>query len=530
MTLTRRDLLKVGVLAGGALLLPLERGVRGVRAAAANRIAESQLPLPFSVPFTIPPVASAMRSDATTDYYWLTMREQATEIIPGYQTRIWGYNGTFPGPTLDVQRGRPVVVRHVNQLPPSHPTLGYTPYTSVHLHGSGSLPQFDGYASDVTYPGYYKDYHYPNFQDARTLWYHDHGVHRTASNVYTGLAGMYRMHDPLEQSLPIPQGYYDVPLVISDAMFDADGELLYDDNDQSGVFGDVILVNGRPWPVMKVERRKYRFRILNASVTRTYEWQLSTGDPLVVIGTDGGLMPAPQPVKRLLHGNAERYEVIIDFAKYKIGQRVVLRNISPKNNINYTHTDKVMAFDVTSKPSTTKWNSIPTVLNKANPTMALSPTGSAPPRVMALVRSGGQWTINGQTWADVEASGFQLALANPALNSVEVWEIQNDSGGWHHPLHIHLIDFRILDREFDRNGIRVAPRPHEIGPKDVVHVGENERVRVIAQYGPNDGRYMIHCHNLVHEDHDMMGQFTVGSGGWDPITGAPCQPLPAPEL
>ncbi len=121
MGLTRRDMLKVGVLAGGVLLLPLERGVR---AAVTNRIAESQLPLPFTLPFALPPAARPVRSDDSRDLYWLTMREQAAEIIPGHQTRIWGYNGTFPGPTFDVQRGRPIVVRQVNQLPPAHPVLG----------------------------------------------------------------------------------------------------------------------------------------------------------------------------------------------------------------------------------------------------------------------------------------------------------------------------------------------------------------------------------------------------------------------
>jgi len=147
------------------------------------------------------------------------------------------------------------------------------------------------------------------------------------------------------------------------------------------------------------------------------------------------------------------------------------------------------------------------------------------------VREHGRWTINGQTWDDVVASAYTKALASPPLNGVEVWEIQNDSGGWHHPLHIHLVDFRILDRELDRNGVRVAPRPNELGPKDVVYVGENERVRLIMCFGPQQGRYMIHCHNLVHEDHDMMGQFWVGgTGGDDPLTAAPPQPLPAPGL
>ncbi|MFC7491065.1 MULTISPECIES: multicopper oxidase family protein [unclassified Knoellia] len=527
MSLTRREMVAFGLLGGGALLLPLERSVL---AAGQNRMAESALPAPFTVPFTPPPVASKVRSEGITDYYSLTMREQATQILPGYQTRIWGYNGSFPGPTLDVQQGREVVVRQINSLPSTHPILGYTPTTSTHLHGSASLPQFDGYASDVTYPGSWKDYRYPNSQGSRTLWYHDHGVHHTASNVYMGLAGMYRMHDPLEQSLPIPQGYYDVPLIVTDAMFDATGQLLYDDNDQSGVFGDVILVNGRPWPVMKVERRKYRFRILNASVARSYRWQLDSGEPLVVIATDAGLMTAPQSVKSLLHGNAERYEVIIDFAKYAIGRRVTLRNLSPKNNVDYTNTNKVMAFDVVAKASSISHNSIPSVLNPYNHIMALTPTDTTPTRTMALVRQSGEWTINGQTWADVVASGYTRALANPALNAVEVWEIHNDSGGWHHPMHIHLVDFKVLDREFDRNGVRVPPRPPERGAKDVVYVGENERVRLITQFGPHRGRYMIHCHNLVHEDHDMMGQFTVGEGGYDPITTAPARPLPAPEL
>jgi spore coat protein A len=527
MGLTRRDMLKVGVLAGGVLLLPLERGVR---AAVTNRIAESQLPLPFTLPFALPPAARPVRSDDSRDLYWLTMREQAAEIIPGYQTRIWGYNGTFPGPTFDVQRGRPIVVRQVNQLPPAHPVLGYTPYTSVHLHGAASLPQYDGYANDVTYPGFYKDYHYLNDQDARTIWYHDHGVHHTASNVAMGLAGMYRMHDPLEQSLPIPQGDYDVPLVVSDAMFDASGQFLHDDNDQSGTFGDVILVNGRPWPVMRVERRKYRFRILNASISRSYRWQLDSGEPLVVIGTDAGLMPVPQPVRSLRHVSAERYEVIIDFARYKIGQRVALRNISPKNNIDYSHTDKVIAFDVIGNPRTTSGNAIPEVLNPDNETMALIPAQDAVTRTLALVRSGGQWTINRQTWDDVMASGFQLSLANPALDSVEIWELRNDSGGWTHPFHIHLVDFRVLDREVDRNGVRLPARPHERGPKDTVSLGENERVRVVVKFGPHAGRYMVHCHNVVHEDHDMMGQITVGDGGPDPMTTAPSGPLPAPEL
>lgn len=524
MELSRRELLALGVLGGGAVLLPLERRAS---AQTMSRLPERFLPPPFSVPFVTPPVLQPMRSDATTDYYQLTLREQATEIIPGYQTRIWGYEGIFPGPTIVARRWRSAVVRQINLLPATHPTLGYAPSVSLHLHGSASMPQFDGYASDVTPRGFYKDYHYPNLQDGRTLWYHDHGAHQTAPNVYSGLAGMYRLADTVEDSFDLPHGEYDVPLIVSDAMFSTTGELFWNDTEEKGVFGDVILVNGRPWPVMQVERRKYRFRILNASISRSYSWRLDSGEPIVVIGTDAGLVPTPQSVKQFRHGVGERYEVIIDFAKYPIGQRVVLQNRGAKNADDYANTNKVLAFDVVREPTTMAGNSIPDVLNASNPTMALDSSTAVATRRLDLVRSNGTWTINKQTWDRVVASGFQSTIANPAADSVEIWEIRNDSGGWHHPMHIHLVDVRILDR-VTKLGSPQPAMAHERGPKDVLYIGENERVRVIARFGPHEGRYMVHCHNLVHEDHDMMAQYRVGEGGYDPMSAAPAQPLPAP--
>ncbi len=516
MTLTRREILKLGIAGSAALALPLQRVVSGATP-PAGRIAESRLPKPFTVPFATPPVLTPVRTDATTDYYTLTQQESTVQILPGIDTRIWGYNGITPGPTIDVQQGRRVVVRNANALPPTQPTSGLPAWTSTHLHGSASLPQHDGYADDITMPGQWKDYVYPNFQNARTLWYHDHGVHHTSDNVFRGLAAIYRLHDPMELSLPIPQGPYDVPLIIQDTMFAADGTLLFDNDFESSVMGDVILVNGRPWPVMRVERRKYRFRILVASVSRSYRLALDSGDPLTVIATDGGLMPVPQPVTQLRAGMAERYEVVIDFAKYPIGRRVVLRNLRQKNNIDYPNTDKVMAFDVVAPASTTANNTIPSSLDPNNPVMLLDPSQAVAQRTMRLRRKNEHWTINGEVWQDVIDSGYRKTFANPGLNDVEIWTIQNLSGGWFHPLHIHLIDFKILDR----NG--QPPMPHERGPKDVVYVGEDETVRVIARFGPQRGRYMVHCHNLVHEDHDMMTQFEVGTGGDDPILAAPPQ-------
>lgn len=521
MDLTRRDMVKLSVLGATAVALPLERALGGP-ATLANRIAASALPTPFTLPFTTPPRIDPVRSDATTDYFRVSMEPAVVEILPGLQTPVWGYNGLVPGPTFQVARGRRAVVRQVNNLPAKHPVLGYTPWTSVHLHGSASLPQYDGYASDITNPGQWKDYVYPNRQPARTLWYHDHGIHHTAQNVFMGLAGMYVMTDPVEQALPIPHGTYDVPLIVADRMFNSDGSLLFSTNEEDGFYGDVVTVNGTPWPVMRVARRKYRFRILNASVSRSYKWSLSDGSPMTVIATDGGLMGAPRNVTSLRHGVAERYEVVIDFARYQPGTRIVLRNSSPKNNVNYTHTNKVMAFDVTADPFDPASNSVPAVLEPNQPTMQLSTSQSVRTRTFDFARLNGQWKINGKTWEDVVRSGFTFGLAAPQRDQVETWVLRNLSGGWHHPVHVHFVDFKIISR----NGL--APPAYERGAKDVLFLSENETVQILVKFDGGSGKYMMHCHNLVHEDHDMMAQFEI----LDPSTvpddpfSAPARPLP----
>ena len=525
---SRREVLTLGLLGGAAMMLPMERTAR-TKLDIAGRIPESQLPKPFQVPFAVPPVLKPVRRDTDTDYYQITMKQAQLEVLPGKKTTIYGYNGITPGPTIKVRQGRKAVVRQINSLPDIS-FANYKTWTSVHLHGSDSLPQYDGYASDITNPGEFKDYQYPDNQPARTLWYHDHGVHHTAENAYMGLAAQYHLHDDHELSLPIPHGRYDVPLTIQDKIFSRSGDFIFDDEGHSSIFGDVILVNGRPWPVMKVERRKYRFRILNASVSRSYRLALSTGDPMTIIGHDGGLAPAPVDVGSFRHGMAERYEVIIDFARYKIGQKITLKNLSNPNNVDFDSTRNVMQFEVASEAASTRNNSIPDVLNPGtdesqNP-MPLKESDATGAAKLQVIRKNGQWTVNGKTWEDVIASDYKFTVANPKLNEVQIWELENPSGGWFHPLHIHLIDFKILDRNVK------PPFPWERGPKDVAYLGENEKVRVLVRFGPNEGRYMVHCHNLVHEDHDMMIQFNVGKvysnnadDPNDPRLAAPAKPI-----
>jgi FtsP/CotA-like multicopper oxidase with cupredoxin domain len=566
MSLSRRDLLKIAVAGGAAMTLPLERVA--FTSGSAKRMATSAMPKPFTLPFVTPPTLGSSGSlsmpcpdGMTRSYprYDIVQRFGVADIMPGYKTPVFGYNGLVPGPTLRVNRGTPVTVRQTNllQQPPAAPyqnvaaPSSYTsdPWqrsTSTHLHGSASLPQYDGYASDITYPGQVKTYFYPNCQDARTLWYHDHGVHHTSQNAYNGLAGMYILHDRAEAGLGIPTGApgsasapYDVPVIVKDAMFATDGSLIYDDNSESGIYGDVVLVNGVPWPVMDVEPRKYRFRILNASVSRSYKWQLHDGRapvPVTVIGTDAGLMPRPMTVTDFRHGMAERYEVIVDFANYR-GALLTLKNLLPPNNINYDTVKQVMQFRVArTDPTTLVGNAVPSgwqELVESPECMTWNESSllaqGVPVRKFQFIRTNGHWTINGETWENVIESEYTHCMAEPDRNAVEIWELTNTSGGWFHPVHIHLVDFQVLSR----NGSAANVLPHEKGGKDVVYVGENETVRVAMRFagpaaGPGwpepRGRYMMHCHNLVHEDHDMMMQFSVGDPEhvleFDPIKAA----------
>lgn len=518
----RRDFFKLGglgALAVSGLAVPLGGTVQ---AKSASQLADRNVPRPYRAAFlrakVLQPTSTTRDSEGVTAHYEVTARQSSAAIVPGLTTTVFGYNGMFPGPTISVEKGVRSTLRVRNGLPAVNPLSGKPFDLSTHLHGSASLPQFDGYANDLTAVGQYKVYRYPNRQEARTLWYHDHAVHNTARNVYAGLAAQYHLHDDLERG-QLPQGEFDVGLMVGDAMFAADGSLAYDDRTHSGLWGDVVLVNGVPWPTMKVKRRVYRFRILVSSIARSYRFALSTGDPLVIVATDGGLIEYPQSVSSFRQGTAERYEVLVDFRRYAAGTLVDLLNLSNENNVDYQNTGKVMRFEVTDAEVVGDVGVIPTRLDidqTARDTMALTPAMAQRTTKLRVQRDDttNVWQINGKSWADVVASRFRDVVSKPAIGDVELWEIENRGGGWFHPLHIHLVDFTVVGR--NTNGGR--PHPWERGPKDVVYVGEGETVRLLMRFGvgPGEtgGRYMVHCHNLPHEDHDMMVQFQVG--GNDP--------------
>ncbi len=544
MTVARRTVLKAGALGAGVtaagLGLPL-----GQSASTADWISTAPKPGRFTRPLPVPqPMTPARLYDEHGEYllYDLTQREAQAQLLdPGAPTTtVLAYgptNGdpTVPGPLIKVDQNTRVRVRVRNELPDLHPTFGHPMATSLHLHGSASLPQYDGYADDLSRPGQYKDYWYPNHQTARTLWYHDHGAHYTAPNVYSGLLAEYHIQSEWEKE-NLPQGEYDVPLVISDAMFARDGSLAYMDRDHSGLWGDIIMVNGVPWPYHTVERRFYRFRVLMATLARSMNMRFVNTRtratlPVYVVAGDGGVM-VPQRVKNWRHAGAERYEVMVDFRSCAPGDKVELRNSSAKNNRDFKYTGLVMQFRVGSSSSEPRWNTVRTPpASEINVVMSKFAGASRRTRRIDLEHDDitNEFLINGMSWKDIQAGGWNAFTDEgdpPRPGDYEIWEIENKSGGWYHPLHIHLVDFKILRRRGGSGRVE----PWERGPKDTVYVGEGEIVEVLVHYemppkqypdgrstgqagatGDQGGRYMIHCHNLSHEDHDMMGQFLVAA-------------------
>ncbi len=466
---TRRDFLKMSAVAGATFALPLER------AAALSGDLDIR---PFRVPLRIPPVMQPVRSDAERDYYRVVMKRARADILPRKSTPVWAYEGTFPGPTYKVRRGRPAVVRLVNRL---------NVPTTTHLHG-GEVPwRSDGHPSLLIAPGDSYKFFYPNTQPGATLMYHDHTHHHASRNNYKGLSGLYIIEDDDEKELNLPKGKYDIPLVLHDRSFRSDGSLKFNDKvDQ--VLGDVYLVNGRPMPFLRVADRKYRFRIANMSNSRSYRLALDSGDPLIQIGSDQGLLPAPYPTSSILVAPFERVEVVIDFSKYPVGSRIVLQDAGESFEAK-----PIMQFRVNREEEDD--SSVPPVLRTIE---RLLPGPDTVERDFELSKDFDRnlWVINGKPFDPARID------VKPRLGDTEVWRFRNNSS-MPHPMHIHLVRFQILDR----SNLRLTPG--EAGWKDTVRVDSSSIVRVIMRFDSFKGRYMFHCHNLPHEDHSMMGQMQV---------------------
>jgi spore coat protein A len=390
----------------------------------------------------------------------------------------------------------------------------------VHLHGGHVPPQSDGYPEATILPGQAVTYPYPNAQEGATLWYHDHALGVTRLNVYMGLAGMYLIRDAAETGLNLPRGPFEIPLVIQDRSFKADGSLEYPEAWEEEFFGQTVLVNGKVWPYLDVQPRKYRFRILNGSNSRTYILALDSGRPFYQIGTDGGLLEKPVELAQLALTAGERADVIVDFAKAE--GEVHLVNSAPapfpgpagKGVIR-----EVMQFRV--RGPATDGSSLPATLRQLS---RLREDAAVQHRKFDLAmvdespkctEPGFRWLINRLGWDDI--------TEYPELGATEVWSFFNLSPDVH-PIHLHLVQFQVLDRQRlvqdpKRKGSflpetvpgskPVPADPNEAGWKDTFRSMPGEVTRIIAKFDTFTGKYPYHCHILEHEDHEMMRQFEV---------------------
>ncbi|WP_329294418.1 multicopper oxidase family protein [Streptomyces sp. NBC_01455] len=483
-----------------------EFGGRTLTSAAA-------LPERFSTPLPIPPVKRPARSTAGTDYYDITAREARVEILPGLRTAVMGYDGIFPGPTIAARRGRRTVLRYRNQL--DVPTV-------VHLHGGHTPPESDGFPTDLVLPATggarfaaqavggtastgTRDYTYPLDQRAATLWYHDHRMGFTGPQVWRGPAGFLLVTDDEEAALPLPRAERDIPLMITDRAFDEDGSLRYpamdphlvtmagvDGDHMAGAAGDVILVNGAPWAELEVAAVRHRFRLLNASNARRYELALEPaprGGSFTQIGSDQGLLAAPLRHTTLPIAPAERFDVVIDFSRWPVGTKVTLTNLAGQGG-----TGEIMRFVVARKA--TDDSRIPARLSTIEPLSTDSATRRPwmfrKGRVTSMGTDTAGWVVNGREFDPRRVD------AAPRLGEVEVWRLATDA---YHPVHIHLSPFQVLSR----NGGPPGPTDH--GWKDTIDLRPKQYADVAIRFDDYAGRYLLHCHNLEHEDMAMMATF-----------------------
>jgi spore coat protein A, manganese oxidase len=507
-----------------------------------------------------------VKSNEAVEVEMLQFQQKLHRDLP--PTTVWGYNGTWPGPTIEAQSGVPVSINWISKLPTTHllpidhsihgaeSTLPQV-RNVAHVHGACALPDDDGYPEAwFTAHGEHgpkfnpRPSSYPNCQRSGTLWYHDHALGITRLNVYAGLAGFYLLRDDTEKALNLPQGDFEIPLMLQDRLFHLDGSLYYPKVVNGPkehpiwiqeFYGDMNCVNGKVTPFLEVEPRKYRFRILNAANSRFYHLRLFNSDATGAItsqsfevpsfqqiGTDGGLLPVPLELRYLLIAPGERFDVVIDFSGNE-GKSFSLVNDAPAP---YTMggqfvAEDVMLFRVTKPLSVKDTSSVPEMLVPFEP---LNPRFATRERLLLVSeqeRPSDGYVIIGLLG---NARWHEPITEDPKAGSTEIWSFVNITGDVH-PLHVHLVQFQVLNRQaFDVptyqqtgklvfTGRPMAPEGNERpARKDTVKSYPGYVTRVIMRFDLPHGApvtpgqelvYVWHCHILEHEDNEMMRPYKI---------------------
>lgn len=500
--------------------------------------------------------------------------------------RLWTFEGTLPFKLVKARYGEPMLFRHWNGLPADPAQNGGFGRNTLttHFHNGHTPAESDGFAGAFFWPGQFYDYRWPfalaghdtvnrDAADRRagapddaggivrvpgdwretqsTLWFHDHMVDFTSQNVYKGSAGMLNLYSALDRgneeledgvNLRLPSGSaaswgntdYDVNLMLADKALDAGGQPFFDVFDFDGFLGDLMTVNGAYRPYLEVERRRYRFRILNGSVSRFFRLALSDASRFHLVANDGNLLAHPIVVNVLDQlGIAERWDIVVDFSRYEIGDRVSLVNLTehddgkgPKRDLSLRDAlagrspdpcvGRFLEFRVARNPPRPDASRVPSRLVELPARLPV-----ARERTFEFGRKGGTdqapWTIEVDGGPGLVADVGRVAAA-PRPGTAEIWHLVNGGGGWDHPIHIHFEEGQTLAR----NGN--APPPWErYGRKDVWRLRPDGTVSVYLQFREFSGTYVEHCHNTVHEDRAMLLRWDV-NGGPTPLP----TPLPTP--
>ena len=507
----------------------------------------------FIDPLPIPPRIQPHGRSAGVELYSVHMREFRKRLhsqLPA--TRLWGYEAQYPGPIFEARRGQPIAVEWINDLPAQH-LFAVDPHihgamppspevrTVPHLHGARTSSASDGLPEKWFTPGKSVVYHYPNDQQAAPLWYHDHALGITRLNMYAGLSGLYFLRDERELSMNLPSGDFEIPLVLQDRDLDEEGQLVYqptfDDAKPlpagvwgSEFFGGVPVVNGAIYPLLEVEPCRYRLRLLNSSNSRFYDLYLNlakgpTEIPAPIdflqIGSDGGLLGEPVSLQRLLLAPAERADLIVDFSALQ-GKTVTLANRAPapypgwsQLKMHYPPLYELLQIRVTRPHSARgKSFSLPGKIDlpRYDPATAVVTRDFVlSERMNPQGRSLGMY-INGKGYGDP-------VTELPKIGSLEKWRFINTTDDTH-PMHLHLVQFQILERQgFDRGdflrgqltlvGSPRPPAPQEAGWKDTATVNPQDVLTILVRFEGDTGRYVFHCHMAEHEDNDMMRPYEV---------------------
>ena len=492
-TVSRREFLKLSTFAGVVWLLSACNILNDENpSSTASDVIRFQ-PLP------IPKLLTGTEIDGKK-VYDLTMQQGSKVFVPGQDTATFGYNGNILGPTLLMDKGDEVVINVTNQL--GEPT-------TTHWHGIHLPAVMDGGPHQRIENGDTWQAHYTIMNEAATFWYHPHLMGKTGEQVYRGLAGLFIIRDPQsELALPDQYGTDDIPLIIQDKIFNADGSFNYPDI-FTGVKGDTILVNGAVTPTFNAPAQFVRFRLLNGSNARIYNFGFSDNRQFYQIGTDGGLLEKPVALTRLRLSTGERAEILVDFSGQENGQVRLVSYSSEMDNLNPPWLSNALdetTFDImtinvnsaTANPITTLPGSLASI-NRLRESQAKKTRSFELEEGFSFSSFSATMTINGQSM-DMNRVDETIKL-----DDIEIWEVINNPD-MPHPFHIHDIQFLILTR----NGS--PPPENERGWKDTVLVMPGETVKIITQFSDfadPDKPYMFHCHILEHEDAGMMGQFVV---------------------